>query len=364
MNAKGWIESKVGNFLLTSNWDMKSGEISILFGPSGAGKSLTLKTIAGISTPQRGAIEIGGVPVFDSSRSIDLPPHKRNIGYMPQNYGLFPNLNVRKNIEYGITAESQSYISEKTNALIDRLQLSAIAERNINALSGGERQRVALARALATSPKMLLLDEPFAALDSDLKRSARQEIRTILLNENIPVLLVTHDIEEALILGDHVQVIQDGSIIDTGTPVTTLTQPNSTQIAQLTGLENILELEVSELLPNEGILLAKFGNSLILEVPYKKIELGEVISVGLKASDIIFSTRQPDISSLSARNILPGRVNIIEKTAGGYLVGIESQDGLMLNGHITQRSLEQLNINTGDSLWSVFKTSALFILDA
>ena len=363
MNASGWIVSKVGCFQLTSSWDIEPGQISILFGPSGAGKSLTLKTIAGISTPQRGRIEIDGVPVFDSSNRIDIPPHKRKIGYMPQNYGLFPHLNVRRNIEYGISAESQSYIFDKTNSLIDRLQLTSIAQRNINTLSGGERQRVALARALATSPKMLLLDEPFAALDLDLKRSARQEIRTILLNENIPVLFVTHDIEEALTLGDHVQVIQNGSIIDTGTPIATLKQPNSIEIARLTGIENILELKVAELLPNEGIIVAGFGNSLTLEVPYKKVAPGEIISVGLKASDIIFSTTNPETGSLSARNLLPGTVKTMEKTAVGYEVCIESQDGLLLHGHITRRSLEQLNIHIGDSLWSIFKTSALFILD-
>jgi molybdate transport system ATP-binding protein len=184
-----------------------------------------------------------------------------------------------------------------------------------------------------------------------------------LLNESIPVLLVTHDIEEALTLGDHVQVIQNGSIIDTGTPVATLTQPNSIGIAQLTGIENILELEVGEILPDEGIIIAEFGNSLTLEVPYKKVEPGEIVSVGLKASDIIFSTKKPETSSLSARNILPGTVKTIEKTAVGYKIGIESQSGLLLNGHITRRSLEQLNINIGDSLWSIFKTSALFILD-
>jgi len=364
MNASGWVESKIGDFLLTNSWDIKSGEISILFGGSGAGKSLTLKTIAGINTPQKGHIEIGGVPVFDSKSEINIPPHKRKIGYMPQDYGLFPNLNARKNIEYGISEESQSYIYDKTNALIDRLQLTSVAERNIDALSGGERQRVALARALATSPKMLLLDEPFAALDLDLKRSARQEIRSILISENIPVLLVTHDIEEALTLGDHVQVIQDGTVIDSGTPVATLTQPNSIEISQLTGVENILELEVAELLPKEGIIIARFGKALILEVPYKKVEPGTTVYVGLKASDIIFATKKPETSALSARNILPGTVKTIEKTSVGYEVVIESKDGLLLDGHITRRSLEQLNLKVGDTLWSIFKTSALFILDS
>ena len=142
-----------------------------------------------------------------------------------------------------------------------------------------------------------------------------------------------------------------------------MTQPNSIEIAQLTGVENILELEVAELLPKEGIIIARFGNTLILEVPYKKVEAGTTVSVGIKASDIIFATKKPQTSALSARNILPGTVKTIEKTAVGYEVLIESKDGLLLNGHITRRSLEQLNVQVGDTLWSIFKTSSQFILE-
>ena len=253
MNASGWIESKVGGFQLTSSWDIEPGQISILFGPSGAGKSLTLKTIAGISTPQRGRIEIDGVPVFDSSNRIDIPPHKRKIGYMPQNYGLFPHLNVRRNIEYGISTESESYISDKTNALIDRLQLTSIAQRNIGTLSGGERQRVALARALATSPKMLLLDEPFAALDLDLKRSARQEIRTILLNENIPILFVTHDIEEAVFLSDEVVVMSQRPATILEKVTVNFPQPRSPELVRDPEFHRIVD-DIRDLFRETGIL--------------------------------------------------------------------------------------------------------------
>ena len=176
-NAKGWVECRVGDFQLETKWEVEPGQVLVLFGPSGAGKSTTLRAIAGLLRPVHGRIEVGGQVVYDSGHGTWVPTHERRLGYLTQQYHLFPHLKVAANIAFGLSDRSSPAGRERVSELSGLLRLEGLEERYPWELSGGQQQRVALARALASRPAMLLLDEPFASLDAELRRSLRRELR-------------------------------------------------------------------------------------------------------------------------------------------------------------------------------------------
>ena len=188
-----------------------------LFGPSGAGKSLTLQAIAGLVRPQRGHVHIGGRTLFDGQAGVDLPAAQRRVGYLFQDYALFPNLTVAQNVGFGLTSWRQPRLrpadAERVQELLETFGLTGLAQARPGALSGGQRQRVALARALACQPELLLLDEPFAALNPLLRQSLRQELALVRERWRIPMLLITHDVEDVLALADVACVLEQGRVV-------------------------------------------------------------------------------------------------------------------------------------------------------
>lgn len=189
----------------------------VILGPSGAGKSLTLKMIAGIMRPDKGHIRVNGQTFYDSTQRIHLSAQQRNIAYVFQDYALFPHLTVRQNIGFGIVHgllnPRHKIQHEAVDYWLGALHLQGLADQLPEALSGGQRQRVALARALVTKPRALLLDEPFAALDPALRQELRQELSELQQRQNIPMLLITHDPEDAAAFGDHLLHMQDGCFV-------------------------------------------------------------------------------------------------------------------------------------------------------
>nr|WP_315429678.1 ATP-binding cassette domain-containing protein [uncultured Albidiferax sp.] len=188
-----------------------------LYGPSGAGKTLTLQAIAGLLKPSRGHIRIDGRTLFDSAAGIDVPTPQRRVGYLPQNYALFPHLSVRENIGFGLTSWRKRRLSpdEQTQvqSLLDSFGLNAMADSRPSSLSGGQQQRVALARALACAPQVLLLDEPFAALHPSLRLNLREELAQARRQWGIPALMITHDVEDVLALADVAFVFDQGQVV-------------------------------------------------------------------------------------------------------------------------------------------------------
>ena len=359
MSARGWVRHRIGTFSLDVSWDVEAGSVTVLYGPSGAGKSLTLRAIAGLIRPDEGRIELDGAVVFDHATGLWIPPHHRRVGLMPQEYGLFPHLTVAANIAYGAhDPDSQARATE----IARTLDLQELQNRRIWELSGGQRQRVALARALATQPRVLLLDEPFAALDSELRRAVRQEIRQVLTASHVPVILVTHDAEEALALADHVQIIDNGRIVAQGDPVTTLRQPAAPRIARLAGVENLLRMRVASLQPEDGAMICETldDSPLTLETPLAEAHEGDVVTVGIRSSDVILASSEPQ--GLSARNVFAGTVTSIEPRSPGHDVTVDCGGGLSLVSHVTRHAITQLGIREGVQLWAVVKASSCFLL--
>lgn len=203
------IEKKLDSFTLKASFKV-DGEVTALFGPSGAGKSMTLKCIAGIEKPDSGVIQLNGRTLFDSSQHIDLPPQKRKVGYLFQEYALFPNMTVNGNIETGMRTLKKSDRLAKTAELTERFKLKGLEHKRPSTLSGGEQQRVALARMFASQPEVILLDEPFASLDILLKAKLIPYIKDIINSFKGESILVSHDVDEVLTMCERVTEIASG----------------------------------------------------------------------------------------------------------------------------------------------------------
>jgi len=203
-------------------------ETLALVGPSGAGKTTVLRAVAGLLHPQRGRVAVNGRVWLDTERAIDVPPERRSVGLVFQEYALFPHMTVAQNVAYGGTARAAE--------LLESLGLTALVRARPAELSGGERQRVALARALARDPAVLLLDEPLSALDAHTRAHVRAELREALGRLRLPTILVTHDFEDAAALGERIGVIVEGKIVQLGTAADLIALPVSPFVAEFAGL--------------------------------------------------------------------------------------------------------------------------------
>lgn len=239
------IKKQLGDFTLDVSFQADSGVLALL-GASGCGKSMTLRCIAGIETPDSGRIVIDGVPVFDSEKKIDLPPQKRQVGLLFQSYALFPNMTVRENILCGLrkkcSKEEQTALAEE---YIRRFHLDGLETHLPGQLSGGQKQRCALARMLIGAPKLLMLDEPFSALDSHLRWQLERELLETLRDFQGTVLLVSHDRDEVYRMADHIAVYDTGKIDRFGEKWELFREPVTRTTAMLTGCKNIAAAEVS-----------------------------------------------------------------------------------------------------------------------
>jgi molybdate transport system ATP-binding protein len=228
-------ETELGEFSLAIALAVAPGECVALAGPSGAGKSSVLRVIAGLVKPRRGRVACGERTWLDTERGVDLPPDERGCGYVFQDYALFPHLTAWQNVAYGLTRVRRRERRQRALALLDRFGVAARADERPRTLSGGERQRVALARALAVEPDALLLDEPLSALDARTRAASTRELAAVLHDSGVPSLLVTHDFQEAAVLGDRVGVMDAGRIVQLGTPGDLAAEPASAFVADFTG---------------------------------------------------------------------------------------------------------------------------------
>ncbi|MCX6020633.1 MAG: ABC transporter ATP-binding protein [Chloroflexi bacterium] len=234
------VAREVPGFRLDVALSAEPGETLALFGASGSGKSMTLNLAAGAFRPDRGRIVIGGEVVFDRAAGVDLPVQARRVGYVPQHYALFPHLSVADNIAFGLGGLSRTEREQTVAELLTRLRLEGLAGRLPRQLSGGQQQRTALARALAIRPRLLLLDEPFAALDAGLRVELREEQALLRRDFPITTLLVTHDLSDVHALADRVALYSDGKVIQIGPCDEVFRRPVSVEAARLTGARNLL----------------------------------------------------------------------------------------------------------------------------
>lgn len=277
-------------------------EIVVLFGHSGAGKSVSLQLIAGLMRPDDGRIVINGEVVEDTATRTHLPPQGRNVGYVVQSLALFPHMTVAQNIQFGMPANIDR--SARLQELMALLGLNGLELRKPPTLSGGQQQRVALARALAREAQVLLLDEPFSALDEFLREGMRRELLRLRAELGLTIIFVTHDLREAHLLADRVAVFDDGRVLQFGPRDEVFRHPVSRRVAELTGVENLLRGTV--LGSAEGRVHVRCeGLDLVASATSSKvIAPGDPVDIGIRAERVNLRRHDPgeDIpNSLRAR---------------------------------------------------------------
>ena len=226
------------------DFEAPNGALTAVVGPSGCGKTTLLRLIAGFEVPDRGRVEIGGTVVADADSDVMVPPERRRVGMVFQQLALFPHLDVAGNVAYGLRGTSRSDRAARVKELLALVDLAGMERRYPDQLSGGQAQRIALARALAPRPAVVLLDEPFSSLDVSLRADVRTQVRDILKREGVTAVLVTHDQDEALALGDQVAVMLAGKVAQQGPPEDVYRRPATDRVASFLGDANLLPGEV------------------------------------------------------------------------------------------------------------------------
>lgn len=302
MSLKVNIKKRLGNFNLDVAFETERGVFAIL-GASGCGKSMTLKCIAGIETPDEGRIELNGRVLYDSAKKINLTPQKRRVGYMFQDYALFPNMTVEQNIKAGMGKHPEE---EKVRSYINRFRLEGLEKHYPAQLSGGQKQRVAMARMIASEPDILLLDEPFSALDSYLKWELEQEMRDMLAEVQKPVLFVSHNRDEVYRLCSMVSCIDHGKMEVIEKTKEFFHNPKTKTAAVLSGCKNI---SAAEIVDNNHIKALGWGITLcVSEIPE------ETKAVGIRAHSFYPVNAEQIPGKESAANEY--RVSVIQEGTG------------------------------------------------
>jgi molybdate transport system ATP-binding protein len=243
------LTTRLPGFTLDVRWEA-ADRVTGLFGPSGAGKTLTLDCLAGLARPDAGRIVLDGRVLFDAAAGIDVPPRARRLGYVFQGYALFPHLTVADNVAFGLRAWPRSERHRRVAEVMARLGLTGLEQRRPAELSGGQRQRVALGRALAVEPALLLLDEPFSALDLPLRRALREDLAQVLREWGTAAVVVTHDFTEAYRLADRIVVYEAGRVVQSAPRTELLWQPASEAVARIMGVPNVLHGTVVKATPD------------------------------------------------------------------------------------------------------------------
>ncbi len=343
-------ETELGELRLDVALEVAAGECLALAGPSGAGKSSVLRIAAGLLRPRAGRVACGERVWLDRAAGVDLPPEQRRCGYLFQDYALFPHLNAWQNVGYGLPRRGRR---ERALELLERFGLADRAEARPRTLSGGERQRVALARALAPGPDVLLLDEPLSALDARTRAAAGRELAAVLHAAGVPALLVTHDFQEAALLGDRVGVMDAGRIVQTGTASELAAEPASSFVADFTGAV-VLTGTAS---PGAGglTLVALDGG-------------GEVSSPDPGAGPVAVTVYPWDIALAPPGAIDPGSarnhldVAVVSVTAVGNRVRVGLAAPQPLTAELTEPAVERLHIEPGARLVASWKATATKLL--
>lgn len=326
---------------------------TMLLGPSGGGKTTLLNCIAGLERPDAGRIVVNGRVLVDSSSRIDLPASRRELGYVFQDLALFPHLTVEQNVEYGIMNLPAGHRRKRMMTMLESFRIAHLIGRRPSEISGGERQRTALARALVTSPCLLLLDEPLAALDAATKSKILDDLRIWNGAHEIPILYVTHSPAEAFTLGERVIVMESGRIIADGMPNEVLASPRHETIAQVVGFENVFDATVVSIDESRGTMLCRLdGGATELEVALGRAETGSKVRIAIRSGDIIVAAERPH--GLSARNVFQGRVESIRREGVTVILMVEA--GARFEVHLTPGALADLNLSAGKQTWLVIKT--------
>ena len=321
----------------------------VLFGPSGSGKTSLLRVLLGLEPEAFARVRLAGVWLEDATQGLRLPPHRRRLGWVPQSPTLFPDRDVEANIRFGAAPDAPSSWIQQA---IDVLELGPLLARRVTELSGGEQQRVALARALAIQPRALLLDEPMASLDVSLRARVLPYLMRVREALDLPLVYITHDPDEAILLGDEIAVLDGGRLVARGEPRETLWSRAVHTLASGLGVENVLEVERPADGPETRV---RSRAGLELETPWPA-EAGAPLSIGIRAEDVLVSLDRPQ--RISARNVLSGRVTRIDEQPDHRLLHVDVS-GEPIIAKLTPAATRELGLAPGTDVHLIVKSQAL-----
>ncbi len=333
---------------------LEGAPVTVLFGPSGSGKTTVLRCLAGLDRPDTGFIRFGGETWFDAASGRFVPPERRGVGLLFQEYALFPHLTVEGNLGYGLAAAPAALRAARVREAARLLRVEELLGRRPGGLSGGQRQRVALARALAPRPRLLLLDEPLSAVDGPTREELRGELRAVLLAARVPAIVVTHDRVEAMALGDRMAVLAEGGVRQVGPVHEVLGRPADLSVARVVGTENVLPARVVE--RQAGLAVAEIGTARLLAVDPGHLEAEAYACI--RAEEVILEPGEG--SPTSARNRLPGAV--VSLAPEGPLVRVALDCGFRLVALVTRQSAENLGLAPGRKVAALVKAPAVRLL--
>jgi molybdate transport system ATP-binding protein len=329
-------------------------QVTVLFGRSGSGKTTILRCLAGLESLSGGRITYGGKVWSDASRGYSMPPQMRCIGYLFQEYALFPHLTVFENIAYGIRDTPAVEQRQRVGQVLQVFSLGGLEARRPAQISGGQQQRVALARALVRQPRLLLLDEPFSALDTTTRAELYPAIKDLLRRLTIPTVIVTHDWHEALMFGDQMLVVDSGRVLQAGTPSEVFAKPAHVEVARLAGVETIVV----------GRAIGKDQDRLMLEIGGQTLW---AMAPENAASEYTACIRGEDVLVERASSAAHGAANrlvgtVAEMTPLGTLTRVVFDVGFRLVGLITRAAIEDSALRQGQQVVVLIKPEAVHLI--
>lgn len=358
------LAAKYGDFTF-SDLDLEVGEHEyfILLGPSGTGKTLLIETLAGLHPTRGGTVMVKGEDMSGQA------PEKRGLGYVPQDYSLFPHLTVADNVGFGLNFSGLSSQEKelRVRETLVLLKIEGLRDRWPAEISGGERQRVALARALTIQPKVLLLDEPLAALDVEIRQRLWPELRNVKEELGLTVIHVTHDFEEAYTLGDRIGILMDGDVQQVGTPDEIFLRPKNIHVARFLGIRNIFEGTVVEYHPKTGEVLMPLWGKAVTAVSPRPLVEGARIRFCIRPEDVMIVREKRPLTSDLKENVFSGTVTGVSSRGGVNLVyvGVEGAAADEQSSHleiqIPRHAAQRLRITSGMTVAVALKKKGLHI---
>jgi len=354
MSLEVSVKRALKNFQIDADFSTEVSGVSALFGRSGSGKTSVVNMLAGLETPDEGRIVLNGEVLFDSAKNINIPPEKRGLGYVFQESRLFPHMSVERNLLYGMRAEQNGRLAT-FEQVADLLDLARLLSRRPNSLSGGERQRVALGRALLASPRLLLMDEPLASLDTRRKNEILPFIERLRDELALPIVYVSHAIEEIVRLADSLILLSEGSVIASGAIEDVTSRLDLFPYTGRYEAGAVVATTVKELDNGFGLSTLEFDGGQLL-VPSVDLDIGSPLRLRVRARDISLARIRPEKTSLL--NILPGIIKEVRE-AGASQVEVAVDVGVRLVARVTKKACHDLALKAGDDIFVMIKAIAI-----
>lgn len=339
-----------------ARWQHDFGEarVTALLGRSGSGKTTLLRCLAGLEHPQRGHIRLGGDAWFDAAARVSRPPERRDIGVLLQDYALFPHLTVAQNVGFAAGPFVSRAARVRVRELLETFDLRGLEARRPRELSGGQQQRVALARAVFRRPRLLLLDEPLAALDAQTRDVVREELVGLLRRLAIPAYVVTHDRLDALMFGDRTVLLDEGKVIQDGATPDVFNRPATAAAARIVGVDAVVLGQISVVADGLATVLA--GGQQVHVDAHGAV--GTEVALCIRAEDVVIA--RTDSVDSSARNRWRGVVRF--ETADGPFVRVALDCGFRLSALVSREAWRTLALKPGDEAWAIVKAATIVAL--